>query len=421
MVKRRTWPGTAVMAWIGLALAVPTAAQEGAQEWAMREVTGALTSAERVALPPEARVIVEVRGAGDEVLAESRSATEGRQPPLPFRLAMPQGVAGTVRGGVFDGGRPLWVSDPVAVPAGDAAVELGEIRLVPFEPMGFASRLRCGDRELTVGFVDDHAVLEVGGARRELRSVRSASGAKFEAPDDPGTFFWSKGETAQVSLDGELLPECVLVVPQARTPFRGGGNEPGWHVTVREGRIALVTDYGGERRETAAPAPDFAPGTVVYEVAEWDARVRIEHMLCRDTMTGMPHPKTVTVTLPNRTLDGCGGEPSSLLTGPAWVVEDIAGGGVIDASRVTLDFRPDGSLAGRASCNRYTARFELTGENLTVSPAASTRMACAPALMEQEQRFFEALERVFRFDLDDTGALVLIGVDGRTALLARRG
>ncbi len=413
-MAKRLRIGGAIVVWVGLVLAAAQAA-------AGREVSGALAYGERVALPPEARVIVEVRGAGDEVLAETRTATAGRRVPLPFRLEMPAGVAGTVRAGVFRGGQPLWVSEPVPVAAGEAAVELGEIRLIRFEPMGFASRLRCGERELTVGFVDDHAVLEVDGERRELQPVRTASGAKFEAAGDPGTFFWSKGETALVSLDGEMLPECVLAVPRARTPFRGAGNEPGWHVTIAEGRIALVTDYGAERREAAAPAPAFEPGVVVYAVAAWDAEVRIADTLCRDTMTGMPHPKTVTVSLPERTLTGCGGEPVTLLLGPAWVVEDIAGGGIIDGSRVTLDFRADGRLAGRASCNRYTARFELTGESLTVAPAASTRMACAPALMRQERRFLEALERVFRFDLDATGALLLIGTDGRTALLARRG
>jgi heat shock protein HslJ/membrane-bound inhibitor of C-type lysozyme len=331
---------------------------------------------------------------------------------------MPAGVAGTLRGGVFRGGEPLWVSGEVAIAAGDAALDLGAIRLTRFEPMGFASRLTCGDRDVTVGFADQRAILEVDGARHELAPARAASGARFEAPDDPGTWFWSKGETALVSLAGDLLPECRLAVPRPEQPFRARGNEPGWHVDIAAGRIVLVTDHGQERREAPLPAADVEPGAVVYAVAAWDARIRIEDTLCRDTMTGMPYPKTVTVELAERTLRGCGGEARDLLTGPVWVVEDIMGRGVVDAARATLDFRPDGRLVGRGSCNRYTAAYELTGEGLTISPGASTRMACAEALMDQESRFFAAMAEVARFDLDATGALLLLALDGTVAIRA---
>jgi heat shock protein HslJ/membrane-bound inhibitor of C-type lysozyme len=408
----RTWIG--LLLWVGLVAAAPA----WGQETVVREVEGALTYRERIALPPEAHAIVEVRGSDDAVVAETRLRTEGRQVPIPFTLAMPPGVAGTLRGGVFRGGEPLWVSEEVAIAAGDAAVDVGTIRLTRFEPMGFASRLTCGDRDVTVGFVDQRAILEVDGARHELAPARAASGARFEAPDDPGTWFWSKGETALVSLAGDLLPECRLAVPRPEQPFRARGNEPGWHVDLAAGRVVLVTDYGRERREAPLPAADFEPGAVVYRVGALDAEIRIADTLCRDTMTGMPYPKTVTVELAERTLRGCGGEARALLTGPVWVVEDLMGRGVVDAARATLDFRPDGRLAGRASCNRYTADYTLTGEGLSISPGASTRMACAEALMDQESRFFQALEQVSRFDLDAGGALLLLAVDGRVAIRA---
>jgi heat shock protein HslJ len=271
---------------------------------------------------------------------------------------------------------------------------------------------------VTVGFVDQRAILEVGGERHALSRVRTASGARFEAPDDPGTWFWSKGETALVSLAGDLLPECTLAVPRPEQPFRARGNEPGWHLDIAGGRIVLVTDYGQERREAPLPAADVEPGAVVYAVAAWDAVIRIEDTLCRDTMTGMPYPKTVTVELAERTLRGCGGEARDLLTGPVWVVADIMGRGLVDASHATLDFRPDGRLAGRASCNRYTADYALTGEGLTIAPGASTRMACAEVLMDQESRFFAALAEVARFDIDAGGALLLLAVDGTVAIRA---
>ena len=407
-----------VASCLGVVAALGVAAPAAAQEVATREVAGELVYRERIALPPQAHAIVEVRGADDAVLAETRLETEGRQVPIPFALELPTGVAGTLRGGVFRGGEPLWVSEGVAIAAGEDPLDLGAIELIRFEPMGFSSRLTCGERDVTVGFVDRGALLEVDGERYELAHVCAASGAKFEAPADPGTWFWSKGETALVSIAGELLPECRLAVPRPEQPFRARGNEPGWHVDIARGRIVLVTDYGAERREAPLPAAEFEPGAVLYEVAAWDALIRIEDTPCRDTMTGMPYPKTVTVELAERTLRGCGGEARDLLIGPSWVVEAVMGRGIVDASRATLDFRPDGRLVGRAGCNRYTAAYELTGEGLTIAPGASTRMACAEALMDQESRFFKALAEVARFDLDATGALLLLAVDGTVAIRA---
>jgi heat shock protein HslJ len=39
-------------------------------------------------------------------------------------------------------------------------------------------------------------------------------------------------------------------------------------------------------------------------------------------------------------------------------------------------------------------------------------MACPEAVMAQERRMFDALSGVYAFDIDDSGALVLIGPAG---------
>lgn len=130
-------------------------------------------------------------------------------------------------------------------------------------------------------------------------------------------------------------------------------------------------------------------------------------------MSGMPHPYTVILQWDDETLNGCGGEPLSLLTDREWVIEDLDGQGIVDQSRITLQFfAQDGRVAGTASCNRYHGGFTLTGENLTFQHPASTLMACPEALMHQEQTFFRILAAVTGFDIDATGALVLSGPEG---------
>lgn len=119
---------------------------------------------------------------------------------------------------------------------------------------------------------------------------------------------------------------------------------------------------------------------------------------------GRAYPECVTVSAT---------EPASPLLGREWVVEDIDGRGLIDHSRVTLLFDEQGRVAGRASCNHYTAGYERSGVQLTIKGPATTRMACVPALMDQESRFLALLGQVRHFQVQADGALVLRTADRR--------
>jgi heat shock protein HslJ len=185
--------------------------------------------------------------------------------------------------------------------------------------------------------------------------------------------------------------------------------------------MTLVTDYGKTKRTMPRPPTQTtAEGRRYTTTADGkDVVVTIVDKPCADGMTGMPYPETATVQADGRELKGCGGDPASLLKGKEWIVEDIDRAGIIDNSRASLNFGDDGHLYGRGSCNTYNARYTLTGEALTVQNPATTLMACAPSLMEQEGRFFAVLQGVQRFEIDPTGALILHGGPGRT-ITARR-
>ena len=101
-----------------------------------------------------------------------------------------------------------------------------------------------------------------------------------------------------------------------------------------------------------------------------------------------------------------------------WVVEDILGGGIIDSSRVTLDFSEQ-RVAGRASCNSYQGSWSLEDGQLSIVDVAVTMMACPEALMNQERRFLDALASTDGMRFDDTGALFLTS-GGDDLLRARR-
>ncbi|MES1928107.1 hypothetical protein SADO_02590 [Salinisphaera dokdonensis CL-ES53] len=102
------------------------------------------------------------------------------------------------------------------------------------------------------------------------------------------------------------------------------------------------------------------------------------------------------------------------LTGVEWVVEDIANAGIIDFSRVTLNFDTDGRLYGRASCNQYSGTYELEGDQLSVGRTTVTMKACAPALNNQERRFLDVLEDARGFEIDGTEKLIIHTAAGST-------
>lgn len=387
---------------VAVVLAGSAAAQDG-----IRMIDGNLTYRERIALPPDALAVIEARDLRGRLLGEATLGTRGAQVPVPFQIAVPAGLDAELRAALVVDGRPAWYASGIGISAGTDPVDLGEVMLTRFVPMGFASTFRCGGRELVVGFFAESAVLDVDGRRTVLNPVPAESGTRFEAPGDPGTWVQRRGSAVRVSLGGEELPECSVVAPPAPKPYRAQGNEPGWTLTVAEGQLTLVADYGARTIETALPEAGFEGGAFVYAVAEPALTVRIAPGLCRDDMTGMPYPETVTLTLEGRELRGCGGDPLDLLAGVEWVVEDIGGRGIIDASRVTLNFHTDGSLGGAASCNRYATSVSIGGEAARVGQIAATQMMCAETLMNQEQAFFAALAAVGRFDIDETGALLL--------------
>jgi heat shock protein HslJ len=115
---------------------------------------------------------------------------------------------------------------------------------------------------------------------------------------------------------------------------------------------------------------------------------------------------------------GTGEKPASIV-GPVWRVEEIAGTAVTGESPITLKLDAGGGASGRGGCNSYGGSYTLAGEALHFSPLASTRMACAAALMDQEQRYFDTLTQVTHYAVADDGALLLETGEGKEIRLRR--
>lgn len=394
---------------LALALAALLAAAPALAE---RILTGSASYPQRIALPEGAELALDLTDASGAVVAERRQPLQGAQVPLPFTLTAP-GDALTLQAAVLARGAPLWVSEPLAIPAGTGPAELGTLRLRPHRPMGFATRFRCGEAGLELGYTAEGARLRIGATYFDLAPGEAGT---FTDAADPGTFATVHGNSLMVSLRGTPLPACHPELP-GLVPFRATGNEPGWALIIEAGTVTYTGDYGATTLTGDLPAPDASTGPVRRYALE-GFTFTVADQLCRDGATGMPYPATVTIVTGDAALPGCGGDPFALLAGVTWQVEDIGGRGIPDNAAAMLTFLPLGRVTGRTGCNSFTGSAELSAEGLRFGPAALTRMACPPALTRMEADFLSALQETDRFDFTPDGALQLIGGD-RVLLTAR--
>lgn len=110
-------------------------------------------------------------------------------------------------------------------------------------------------------------------------------------------------------------------------------------------------------------------------------------------------------------LTGC--SLTKLHTDQEYIVEWIGERPLIDRSHLTFQLDTEQQrVHGFAGCNQWFGNYRLDGERLSISHIASTRKACAPALMEQENRYLQALPKVERWDFSEHGQLQLWPAEG---------
>ncbi len=103
-------------------------------------------------------------------------------------------------------------------------------------------------------------------------------------------------------------------------------------------------------------------------------------------------------------------QPDMALTNSVWRLERWShnGHGVSLLPQVKLSFAVQGNqVNGSGGCNRFGGAFSLVGDHLSIGPLQATQRGCADAVMQQESRFFSALEAAQQFTIDPAGQLVL--------------
>jgi heat shock protein HslJ len=110
---------------------------------------------------------------------------------------------------------------------------------------------------------------------------------------------------------------------------------------------------------------------------------------------------------------------SDALSRSAWIVTGYNNGkqavvSTMAGTDLTANFGTDGVLSGNSGCNTYSASYQTDGNKIGIGPAATTRMACEQAVMDQEQQYLTALTTAATYRIDGS-KLELRTADGALA------
>ena len=178
-------------------------------------------------------------------------------------------------------------------------------------PRVTTTRYACGETTYLIAFFADRLVLTVPGWEVTLRPEPAATGALYATRD---IMFWHRGAEGVLELGSDIWPCRELPDPWRRAGDRGIdlraiGQEPGWFAEIDEERaIRVVYDYAEREVTTGPPAKEVEDGRITYmaDVGSQRVTVIVEEKACNDVMSGEAFLLEVTVTIDERTLDGCG-------------------------------------------------------------------------------------------------------------------
>lgn len=207
---------------------------------------------------------------------------------------------------------------PARETVADAAPTAAEQPAPPSETVAAASttRWRCGEILLTAVYGDDKVDLSFSGRDLQLPIARSASGARYA--DALGNELWSKGEQAELTLAGQEKRECTVTehtspwedAERRGAVFRAIGQEPGWWVEVGSGDsppLRAELDYGQRKIDIArTQGISSTPGFGGETADGTDVVLRTRSEACSDAMSGEPFEYSATLTVGDKTYEGCG-------------------------------------------------------------------------------------------------------------------
>jgi putative lipoprotein len=195
-----------------------------------------------------------------------------------------------------------------------------------------------------------------------------------------------------------------------------------WIVDVTPGIVvaAIVAETRIEAGNVRQPIPfklRYDPGRVF---ADHDYAIKAVIRGGGETLFEMPNDfRVLTKDHPTR-VDVWVKKVGGVLAGTSWRVEEMGGERVPAGAEGTLEFPEAGRVAGRAFCNRFSGKTEITAISIRFGPLAVTKMACGQSASERESRFLQALQKAERWSVNGNVLLIDFAGSDRPLRLVRK-
>ena len=221
-------------------------------------------------------------------------------------------------------------------------------------------------------------------ARINLNVVDPATATPVptSAPDKPVIYSFS------VSPNSIAEGDCVDINWSA-----GGGAS---YVEVLRNGAVIVPNapFSGHANDCPTPA-----GTYTYQLAASNS--------AGETVTQQ------------RTVQVSATAPDNPLANTFWTLSNYYDGttmqSVLPGTLLTTNFNASGGVSGSGGCNTYSATYEVSGSDLTISVPLATGKLCDTDVVAQEQAFFEAMASAAGFSIE-AGQLYILNSSGTVIL-----
>ena len=197
-----------------------------------------------------------------------------------------------------------------------------------------------------------------------------------------------------------------------RRPIACFGNSDGdkamleWTTVGHSPSLGLIVHHTDADREYAYDSAPKSSGRLIEALQEAPERGWVVVDMAKDWNRIWSEPSSAS--------------SATALLQTAWLVEDIAGRGVIDNAQTTIEFGDADAVSGSTCVNRFSGQAKINAPSLRLGPLATTRRAGPPAMMDQEAKFLTAVDQVRSFRVDENGLLYLLDENGVAVLRLSR-
>lgn len=175
--------------------------------------------------------------------------------------------------------------------------------------------------------------------------------------------------------------------------FMASGNEPSWSLetdfdknlifkSLQGDSILIPTPRGVKIQDVAATGYQYREGSTTFALTIFDKE-------CEDNMSGKEFPKTVQVTLNNKTFKGCGFYLADYRLNDIWVLENIndipLDKAQFQKGLPRMEFNlTNNQIFAFTGCNEFNGTIEVQGNKIRFGRFLGTLTACQNMSFESE-------------------------------------